>query len=209
MESKLPICRSSLAELVNELNPTDEISLSAFSDEAFLLRPPTTEHASVVQALSLLHAYGRTSLSKALIAGIQLLTSGCASRRAFILVTDRVDEESSARFGQVAAMAHKNRVTIYSIGVGNPNTHVSSLFGSMYGDMEALDTKTLTALTNSTGGKLFIAKLDKKALNEAVSTIAGEIGNRYAIGFSGDGSSNQVRVEAPTAPNVIVKIEEK
>ncbi len=72
-----------------------------------------------------------------------------------------------------------------------------------------MDTKALTVLAADSGGETFVVTLDDKgtALKQAATAIAGKIGNHYVVGFVGDGSTNQLRVEAPSQKDVVFKIE--
>jgi Ca-activated chloride channel homolog len=209
MERKLPMCRTALETFINRLNPSDEISLIAFSDRPFLLARPTTLHSRVVSQLAVLHAYGRTALYNALIANMQLLSQSCSSKRAVLLITDGLDEGSVATLDQTTNMARKMSVPIYSIGIGNPKTQTTNWLGSMSGDMEALDTKALAALAKDTGGETFVITLDDNgaALKQTATALADRIGNRYVVGFISNGSADQLRLEAPNQRELTFRIE--
>jgi VWFA-related protein len=208
MEFKLPMCRSGLEVFINDLNPSDEISLFAFSDHPFLLVRPTTEHSRVTQRLAVLHAFGRTALYNSLIAGMEVMSQSCVRNKALLLITDGIDDASSATLDQTVAMARKMSMPIYSIGIGNPTAKVTSFLGSPYGDINALDTKALAALATDTGGETFTVTLDDKgeALKQATTAIAGEVSNRYIVGFIGDGSTRELQVDAPKDKGLILKV---
>jgi hypothetical protein len=76
-------------------------------------------------------------------------------------------------------------------------------------ELSAVDTKALVTLANQTGGETFLVPLDDKgdSLKRAATAIANKIGNQYIVGFIGDGSTNQLRIEASQHKEMIFKIE--
>ena len=209
MDPKLPLCRIALKAFIEDLNPSDEISLFAFSDRQFLLAKWTTDHAAVIQRLAILHAYGRTAIYDSLTNTLTYLSESNTKRKAILLITDGIDDASYTNLKHVEDLARKMNVPIYSIGIGNPNVHPPSFFAPMAGITEAFDTKPLTSLAKETGGETFVVTLDDKgaALKHTTAAIAGKIGSQYEVGFIGDGSISQLRVEAPDHKDLIFKIE--
>ncbi len=126
MELKLPICRAALEAFINDLYPSDELSLFAFSDRVHVLARPTTDHAGVIKDLAILHAYGRTALYDSLVEGLHAVSQGCAKTKTILLITDGMDDASSSSITQVVDLARENNVAIYSVGIGNPNINVVS-----------------------------------------------------------------------------------
>jgi len=209
MDPKLPLCRIALKAFIDDLNPSDEISLFAFSERQFLLAKWTTDHAAVIQRLAVLHAYGRTALYDSLSHVLAYLSESNMRRKAILLITDGIDDASHINLEHVEDLARKMNVPIYSIGVGNPNAHPPSFFAPKAGITEAFDTKPLTSLAKETGGETFVVTLDDKgaALSHTTAAIAGKIGSQYEVGFIGDGSTSQLRFEAPDRRELIFKIE--
>jgi len=209
MDPKLPLCRTALKDFIDDLNPADEISLFAFSSQPFLLQGWTTNHAAVIQRLALLYAFGRTALYDSVNDMLIYTDHSHIKRKAILLITDGRDVASSTSLEQVEDRARKMNIPIYSIGIGNPQPHSSSswLTGNM-GGTEALDTKALTALAAASGGETFVVTLDDKGavLKQTAAAIAGKIGSQYIVGFVGDGSTDQLRVEAPQDRDARLKV---
>ena len=84
MDPKLPLCRIALKAFIDDLNPSDEISLFAFSERQFLLAKWTTDHAAVIQRLAVLHAYGRTALYDSLSHVLAYLSESNMKRKAIL-----------------------------------------------------------------------------------------------------------------------------
>jgi VWFA-related protein len=208
MDRKLTLCRTAIKAFIDNLNDSDEISLFAFSDHPFLLQAWTTNHSVVIQRLAILHAYGRTAIYDSLSDMLIYISKSSAKRGAILLITDGLDDSSSSSLAQTEELARKMNVAIYSIGIGNPNIYSSSFLGSMTHDMEALDTKALNTLATDTGGETFVVTLDDKgtALNQAIRTIASKLGNQYIVGFIGDGSTNNLRVEVVRDKGLVFKV---
>jgi VWFA-related protein len=208
MDPKLPLCRSALESFIGDLSPSDD--LFAFSDRPFLLAKWTTDHATVIERLAILHAYGRTALYDSVTDMLKASSHSHIKRRAILLITDGIDSASSGTLQQTEDMARKMNIPIYSIGIGNPNPHSSSSwFTGMAGSTEALDTKALTALASASGGETFVVTLDNKgaALKRTAAAIAGKIGSEYVVGFVGDGSTNQLRIEPVNHKEIVFKVE--
>jgi hypothetical protein len=134
-------------------------------------------------------------------------------------MTDGIDTASSSSLSQVMDEAREVKVPIYSIGIGGSTAtfqaaNSSYIRGPLYGfhsssDLESVDAKTLDTLAKATGGQSFLVALDDKgeSLKMAATAIAANIGNRYIVGFIGDGSTNQLRIESPQHKEMVFKIE--
>ena len=121
MEPKLPIVKQYLGNFVTNLNRCDEVVLFAFSGRPFLLMPLSTDHQKAARKMALFHAYGQTALYDASNAALQSLQGADYPNREIILITDGMDNASSARRSDVVAEASKDGVTIYAVGIGEPN----------------------------------------------------------------------------------------
>ena len=120
MDEKLAFCRSAIRSFINDLDSRDELFLFAFSDRAYLLSEPTTDHAALLGNLSRLYAFGKTAIYDSINAGLSMLSKGCYPSKALFLITDGMDNSSSNHLETIVARASKATVPIYSIGIGNP-----------------------------------------------------------------------------------------
>lgn len=73
---------------------------------------------------------------------------------------------------------------------------------------DRVDTEPLGDLAHESGGHAYTADLSNngKVLKQVASAIAAKIGNQYIVGFIGDGSTDQLRIEAPNAKSVTLKV---
>lgn len=223
MQPKLPICQAALEGFVNDLGPSDELFLLTFSDHVLVLVPPTADHARVIKSLSPLHAWGRTALYDSLIQAMRTVSKSCAKTKAIVLLTDGMDTASSASLKDTEEISRNTNVPIYSIGIGNPNAAPMVMGMNSYPGTgtvmgmgvnrytaggispsptivdDRVDTRALDDLARDSGGQAYTVDLanNGKVLKQITSAIAAKIGNQYIVGFIGDGSTSQLRVEAP------------
>ncbi len=171
MDEKLAICRSAIRSFVNDLDSRDDLFLFAFSNLAYLLAEPTTDHAALLRNLSRLYAFGKTAIYDSLNEGLSMLSKGCYPSKALFLITDGMDTSSSNHLETIVARASKASVPIYSIGIGNPNATGTFLSFKVSNDSEAVDTKALSTLANETGAETHLVTLADKgeSLNQTAA----------------------------------------
>jgi len=217
MQPKIPQARLAIADLLDALNPRDEVFLIAFSSRPYMLQPFTMDHERVANRLMILQAFGQTSLFDAIIQGMRIVRTGRYDKRALLVVTDGMDTSSSARVEDVIAMAKKMGVLVYSIGIGDPNARElpSISIGPWSiggGGVEKVDAPTLTALSSESGAKTFIVRQvgDGVALRKACTQISLELREQYTVGFvapdASAGGYRSVRVDSPTHPDDTVRV---
>ncbi len=216
MQPKIRQAQAAIAEFLRNLNDRDDVFLYAFSGKPFKLQDFTTDHRLVADRLGLLHAYGSTSLYDAVVVGLQNLQRGRYDKRALLVVTDGMDNTSGHALDDIVAMARRQGVLIYSIGIGNPN---SSGVGVRLGpfiigndDADQVDVNTLRMLSTETGAKTYNIRVvgDGAALSAACSEISRELRQQYTVGFlapdPGAGGYRNLKVDVPTHPGVDVRV---
>jgi Ca-activated chloride channel homolog len=215
MEPKLQQLRSAISAFVDNLNSQDDVFLFAFSNRPFLLQPFTTNHFLVRSRLALLHAYGQTALFDAIMDGLIMVRHGRYDKKALLVVTDGMDNASNATLQQVIAQARRMGVLIYSIGIGNPNSSgVGIAIGPFMfgGDMDRVDTQTLTELSTETGARTFLVREvgDGAALRADCAAISNELREQYTAGFVAPDPSRtgyrSLRVDVPDKPGLTVRV---
>jgi Ca-activated chloride channel family protein len=216
MEPKIPQARAAIAEFINQLNDHDDVFLFAFSNRAFLLQPFTTNHRLVIERLKLLRAYGQTALFDTIIDGLVMLQHGRWDKKALLVVTDGMDNESQAELPQVVAYARRMGVLVYSIGIGNANAVPLSIaigpfsFGSPPDDQ--VDATTLRTLSSETGARTFLIKEvgDGVAIRQDCEAISNELREQYTVGFvapdASRGGYRSLRVDVPGHPEDSVRV---
>jgi Ca-activated chloride channel family protein len=190
MEPKLAMVKLRLGNLVENLNRCDEVMLFGFSTKPDLVQSFTTDHQIVATQMEGLHAYGQTALYDVTNAALQSLEDADYPNRTIILITDGMDNTSTATREEVAAQARKHGVPIYSIGIGDPTEpegRISVAIGPFTVDeSERVDAESLKAFSAAAGGRTFIvpgtAADAGNGFMTALSVIADTIARGYAIG---------------------------
>jgi len=216
MAPKIPQAQAAIAQFVGQLNERDDVFLFAFSDRPYLLQPFTTDHHMILGRLQLLHAYGETALFDTIIDGLVMLRHGRWDKKALLVVTDGMDNQSQAGVEQVVGYARSMGVLVYSIGIGDPNpAPVSIQFGpfSIGGSpYDQVDAATLRTLSTETGAKTFILKEvgDGEAMRSDCESISSELQSQYTVGFvapdAAAGGYRSLRVDVPSHPEDSVRV---
>ncbi|HZO81689.1 MAG TPA: VWA domain-containing protein [Candidatus Binataceae bacterium] len=215
MEPKLMQLRAAIGQFIRDLNQRDDVFLFAFSNRPFLLQPFTTNHFLVTSRLALLHAYGQTALFDTIMDGLIMVKHGRYDKKALLVVTDGMDNASQATLAQVIGQARRMGVLIYSIGIGDPNSGgVGIAIGPFMfgGDIDHVDTRTLSALSSETGARTFLVREvgDGEALRQDCAAISNELREQYTAGFVAPdpsrGGYRSLRVDVPARPELHVRV---
>jgi Ca-activated chloride channel family protein len=218
MQPKIPQARIAIAQFLRDLNDRDDVFLFAFSDRPYLLQPFTMNHSLVMQKLGLLRANGETALFDTIMRALQMVQHGRYDKKALLVVTDGMDNQSRATVADVVGQARRMGVLIYSIGIGDPNATAG--LGSLAigpfviggGDIDRVDASTLSTLSKETGARTYIIHQvgDGAQLRAACTQISLELREQYTIGFvapdAAAGGYRSVHVEVPTHPDVAVRV---
>jgi Ca-activated chloride channel homolog len=219
MTPKLAQARAAISQFLRDLNDRDDVFLFAFSAHPFLLQPFTMNHDLVMRRLELLHAYGQTALFDVIMQGLMMVQRGRYDKKALLVITDGMDNASSATLAEVVGEARRMGVLVYSIGIGDPNASGSGISIAIgpfslpsLGDIERVDAQTLHTLSNETGARTYvIAQVgDGEQLRNACQTISLELREQYTIGFvapdASAGGYRSVRVDVPGNPGAGVRV---
>jgi Ca-activated chloride channel homolog len=213
MGAKLHQAQNAIEGFINDLNPQDDVFLVAFSSSPFLLQPFTTNHQLVIQRLSLLHAFGQTALFDTIQMGLLTVRHGCSKKKALFIITDGIDNSSEATQKEVIARAQIEKVPIYSIGIGESNYWTGPPYLGLVvhaRESDAVDTKTLQALSSETGAKTYLIHEvgDGKELTADAKAIAAAIGDHYIVGYVASGANqNDLRLELRNRSDLTLNVE--
>jgi len=197
MRPKLEQVVKASTNLVKESRTGDEMAVIEFKDQPELLEEFTGDVNDVIDTLNGLVASRQTAMLDALyLAADYSNKEGKNRRKAVLVVTDGLDNDSYYKFGEVVNHLREVDVQIYLIGFVDDLDRDSGLFKkSPKEKAQAL----LSKLAEETGGKAFFPK----ELSE-VQTIAQQISldlrTQYSIGYyptnsAKDGSFHPVKVQ--------------
>ena len=108
-------------------------------------------------------------------------TSGEMRRQALVLLSDGLDNSSAVRFIDVAQLARRLDVTIYSVALRSDPPSSRSLPLLEAEDVGTYD-KALNSLARETGGLAFFPR-GADALEAICASIARELVSQYAVGY--------------------------
>lgn len=158
--SRLSTAKTALHTFLNALAENDRAALVKFSSYASVLCELTKDKETVVDSISGLSAYGKTSMYSGLESAISLLTKKeeTYGYKMVILLSDGKDEPSTtyeSYYANLVATAKENKIIIYTVGAGSS------------------DTSLLTRIANETGGAYYSATVTS-GITDAFTEIQGD-----------------------------------
>jgi Ca-activated chloride channel family protein len=181
-----------LNALVREGNPSDSVSLYAFSYDVTLLHSFTRRLSRVEDSLKFLKPEGGTSLYDAVYFAAPALRDR-EGRHVIVVVTDGGDTTSSRKYKDALDAAQKADAIVYPVVV----VPITNPVGRNTGGEHALET-----LASGTGGRTFYPSIGA-GLDRAFAEILRDLRTQYLLGYypsgvtAGDGTFHAVRVEVP------------
>jgi Ca-activated chloride channel family protein len=140
----------------------DRIGLVLFGNSAHLQAPLTLDHdvvRTLLEQAQIGMAGPQTMLSEPIGLGINVLTTGKATSKVMIFVTDGNDTGSRMPPTRAADIAAEKGVTLYAIVVGNPQT-----------TDQKVDMGAMRDIVQRTKGRAFLA-IDRGQLDETYKVI--------------------------------------
>ncbi len=214
MSTKFPQARAAIARMVADLDSRDEIFLEAFSVDAALLQPFTLDHRQIIDHLRFLHSVSQTSLYDAVFMGLFEMRRARRDKRALLVVTDGMDNQSKLPREKVIAAARAMKVLIYTIGIGAQPMKPNEGFFSrlIHTDDDEVDMKTLEALSAETGARAFnLPRLgDGEELGRDCEAISNELTRQYTVAYLSPDPDRPgyrtLRVDIPKHPELSVRV---
>jgi len=154
LPSRLEVAKTTAINFVRMLPRTTNVGVISFSGSGFIEQVPTKELDKVINAIRSIEIriIGGTDIGEAVVTGTNLLATVPDTRtKSIILLTDgqlNVGPELS----DIIDYAKKNKVVIYTIGMG-------TLKGGELkeGGFSKIDEDVLSSLAYNTGGKFYLA----------------------------------------------------
>lgn len=140
----------------------DRIGLILFGDRAYLQAPLTFDRKTVhtlLEESAIGLAGEKTAIGDAIGLAVKRLRDNPENQRILILLSDGANTAGEVQPLQAADLAVKEKLKIYTIGVGADEMVIRDFFGTRkVNPSEDLDEKTMTALAEKTGGRYFRAR---------------------------------------------------
>ncbi|HEY7443012.1 MAG TPA: VWA domain-containing protein, partial [Vicinamibacterales bacterium] len=112
MAMRADAVRATATKLLEPLAKDDEIVVAPFSRSILSITGPTTDRATVLDAIAAIRPAGGTAILDALGEAADKLAAA-ERRRAIVLITDGYDEHSESAFDATVAKLRKSAVTVY------------------------------------------------------------------------------------------------
>ena len=185
LEDKLAECKAALRNLVTGLlRPRDEVALLIFADgQVEVAAKHSADKSEFLRVLDKTEAYGQTALNDAVAVSPEFATRAKNEKRALLLLTDGIENDSQATPEQALEIARRVDVPIYTIGYKIPRneqllkTHKRSALTAA-GIIETLDR-----FSQATGGKAYFLN-EPADLASVVKEIKNEQAHQYIIGYT-------------------------
>jgi Ca-activated chloride channel homolog len=162
--------RATAKRLLIPLAKDDQVVVLPFAKRILNVTGPTTDHATVLDAIAGIQPSGGTAILDALRETAGAL-SGRSERRAIVLITDGYDEHSVSEFDDAIAALRKSDVTVYVVGVGG----IAGI--SLKGE------QLLKRLAEETGGRAWFPR-DDRQLGEIYENVASDVQQKYLITYT-------------------------
>jgi len=197
MRPKLDQVVKASANIVKEGRAGDEMAVIEFKDQPELLEEFTGDVNDVIDTLNGLVASRQTAMLDALyLAADYANKDGKNRRKAVLVVTDGLDNDSYYKFGEVVNHLREIDVQIYLIGFINDLDKDSGLFKkSPKEKAEGL----LSKLAEETGGKAFYPR-ELSEVHAIAQQISTDLRTQYAISYypsnsAKDGTFRTIKVQ--------------
>ena len=159
----------------------DRIGLVAFAGEAFTQSPLTTDQSTLQTLLARIRSgliEDGTAIGNGLATAINRLRESDAKSKVMILLTDGVNNQGQIAPMTAAEIAKAQGIRVYTIGVGTEGMApypAMDMFGNItfVNQKVEIDEKTLTAISDMTGGQYFRAtdKAKLKAIYDEINQL--------------------------------------
>jgi len=186
LQDKLRESKEALKRLLTQLlSPQDEVSLLIFADgEVEVAAKFSTDKSQFLAELDKTEAFGQTALNDAVAVSPEFANKGKNDKRALLLITDGIDNDSRTSPDQAVEIARRVDVPLYTIGYKIP---LSEQYLKTYKRDPTLTSTgivaTLEKFSQATGGKAFFIN-QPEDMNAAFEEIKKELGHQYMIGYT-------------------------
>jgi Ca-activated chloride channel homolog len=209
MADKMPVVRQAATGFLDTLRQGDRVMVVDIKDVTRMLQPLGSDVAAANTAIQETRASGGTGLYNALYMTLKELAKGRGTgrdvrRQAIVVLSDGMDTSSVVSFDDVMDVAKQSGIATYTISLRSSATaaFASSIASRVFDEAEF----TMKSLAQETGARSFFPT-DIHQLKEVYGSIATELANQYAIGYTPknaktDGIFRRIMVRVADRPDV-------
>jgi Ca-activated chloride channel family protein len=198
-KTELKKIKEAAMEFAAALSQEDRISIVGFDDEVYQALDWTNELKKVRKALGRLRSGGRTALYDAMYFAANDQLKGIEGRKAIILLTDCLNNQSSVGFHEASLAIVQSQASLYVVSktaiVREQATHerrvvmIADILKRMFGDNEDYIAeyfqkreREMSELSEKTGGRCLFPK-DYNRLKNVYSEVARELKSKYYLTY--------------------------
>lgn len=185
IDNKLDECKAALRNLATRLlRPRDEIALLLFADgQVEVAAKHSADKTLFLKELENAKAWGQTALNDAVGVSPEFATRAGNEKRALLLVTDGLENDSQSTPEQALEVARRVDVPIYTIGYKIPFNEQLTGLKRKEGTTSAGIVATLDKFSRATGGKAWFLN-EPTDLADVIREIRNEQTHQYIIGYT-------------------------
>lgn len=147
----------------------DKIGLILFATNAYLQVPLTYDKSSLITTIDNMTtglAGNSTAIGDALGLALKTMRKTDTSEKAIILLTDGENNDGSISIAEAIDMAEKEKIKIYTIGVGKDDALITSMLGFNFNlGNSGIDEKSLKEIAQKSQGQYFRARNAEDLIN--------------------------------------------
>ncbi len=186
LQDKLKESKDALRYLMTFLlGSDDEFSLLLFADGEVEVAVKFSKNKNeFLNVLERTEAYGQTALNDAVAVSPEFANRGGREKRALLLITDGIENDSQYSPDQAIEIARRVDVPIYTIGYKIP---ISEQYLQKYKRAPGITStgivESLERFSEATGGKAFFIN-EAEELKNALRKIKSELSHQYILGYT-------------------------
>ncbi|MFL6334536.1 MAG: VWA domain-containing protein [Pyrinomonadaceae bacterium] len=194
-DAKLGRAREALAHFMETSHKDDDYYLVTLEGGGVAIPlAATRDHAAVVRMLDRVVPHGQTALYDACYLGVSKVLRGAHRRRALLLISDGLDNNSVYTFDELRDLLTESDVNVYAISVAEKGNDAATVRAD----------KILRDISAVTGGKFFQPG-SAEEMYEVFERIALELRRQYTIayrpsGLAADGRWHSLKVKLSPPP---------
>jgi VWFA-related protein len=193
MRSRRAEVESAALALARASNPDDEMFVLNFADHPRIDVPFTSDRRTLETQIARVDSIGGTALRDAIDMGEDYVQRGTRDRRVLVIVSDGVDNSSTATESMVIAAAQRRDIAIFAIGL-NADRHARH---------------DLDDLADKTGGGAYYPDAST-GIEQVALEIAARIRTQYTVAYTPanqalDASYRSIRVSVAAAGRLTVR----
>ena len=179
MSRELDMAKSLARDVLAMSEPRDDAFLASVSDQPEVIAPLTKDAASVQSLLPFVKPGGNTALVDTIYMSLKQLRKADNPRKALLVVSDGMDNNSRHSKGELMRMAVESDVQIYTVSIGVPSRTAKAIV--LREEREGL--AFLNDLAANTGGLYSSVEFPNDARRVA-SALGRALRDQYIIGYT-------------------------